>query len=122
MLLLGWMHLLPPAFLGRFRETINVHPSLLPLDPAADDVVVPDGTTIPALRGAHALRDALRLGVAWTGATVHYVTGATDRGAVLVRVPVAVGDAATEEALRERVRPAEFAAVPAAVRRWVFER
>ena len=121
-LLLGWMHLLPPAFLQRFPETINLHPAFLPLDPAADEVIAPDGTSIPALRGAHALRDALRDGIPWTGATVHYVTGATDRGAVLVRVPVPAGDAATEEALLARVRPAEFGAVPAAIRRWTFER
>jgi phosphoribosylglycinamide formyltransferase 1 len=121
-LLLGWMHLLPPAFLRRFRETINVHPAFLPLDPSADHVIAPDGTTIPALRGAHALRDALRAGCPWTGATVHYVTDATDRGEVLVRVPVPVGDVPNEEALRERVRPAEFGAVPAAIRRWTFER
>ena len=121
-LLLGWMHLLPPSFLRRFPETINLHPSFLPLDPAADEVIAPDGTAIPALRGAHALRDALRAGVAWTGATVHHVTDATDRGEVLVRVPVPVGDAASEAELRERVRPAEFEAVPAAIRRWTFER
>ena len=121
-LLLGWMHLLPPAFLRRFPETINLHPSYLPLDPAVDEVVVPDGTVIPALRGAHALRDALRAGIAWTGATVHYVTEATDRGAVLVRVPLPVGDATTEEALRERIRPTEFATVAAAIRRWSLER
>ena len=120
-LLLGWMHLLPPAFLRRFPETINVHPSFLPLDPATDEVVAPDATVIPALRGAHALRDALRAGVAWTGASVHYVTEATDRGAVLVRVPMPVGDASTEAALRERVRPLEFAAVESAIRRWAFE-
>jgi phosphoribosylglycinamide formyltransferase 1 len=121
-LLLGWMHLLPPAFLTRFPETINLHPSFLPLDPAVDEVVAPDATVIPALRGAHALRDALRAGIPWTGATVHYVTEATDRGAVLVRTPLAVGDATTEEALRERVRPVEFATVAAAIRRWTFER
>ncbi|HYW55185.1 MAG TPA: GNAT family N-acetyltransferase [Candidatus Elarobacter sp.] len=121
-LLLGWMHLLPASFLRRFPETINLHPSFLPLDPAADQVTAPDGTVIPALRGAHALRDALRAGIAWTGATVHYVTEATDRGAVLARLPVTVGDATTEEALRERVRPAEFATVAAAIRRWGFER
>ncbi len=120
-LLLGWMHLLPAEFFERFPVTLNVHPSFLPLDPAADEVVAPDGSLIPALRGAHALRDALRDGVAWSGATVHYVTQATDRGEVLVRVPVAVGDAASEAALLARVRPAEFAAVPAAIRRWTFE-
>jgi phosphoribosylglycinamide formyltransferase 1 len=121
-LLLGWMHLLPPAFLARFPETINLHPSFLPLDPAVDEVVAPDNTVIPALRGAHALRDALRAGVLWTGASVHYVTEATDRGAVLVRIPLLVGDATSPEALRERVRPVEFLAVEAAIRRWSFER
>ena len=121
-LLLGWMHLLPEGFLRRFPETINVHPAYLPLDPAADTTIVPDGTTIPALRGAHALRDAIRAGIPWTGATVHHVTLATDRGDVLVRTPLAVGDASTEEALRERIRPIEFATVAAAIRRWTFER
>ncbi len=121
-LLLGWMHLLPPAFLRRFPETLNLHPSFLPLDPAADEVVAPDGTVIPALRGAHALRDALRARVPWTGVTVHHVTEATDRGAVLVRVPVALGGTTDEAALRERIRPVEFDAVAAAIRRWAFER
>jgi GNAT superfamily N-acetyltransferase len=32
-LLLGWMHLLPAAFLERFPETLNVHPAFLPFDP-----------------------------------------------------------------------------------------
>lgn len=121
-LLLGWMHLLPPAFIARFAQTINLHPSFLPLDPAADEVVAPDGTVVPALRGAHALRDTLKLGLRWTGATVHAITAATDRGAVLVRVPVPVGDALTENALREQLRPVEFATVAAAIRRWGFER
>jgi phosphoribosylglycinamide formyltransferase 1 len=121
-LLLGWMHLLPEAFLRRFPETINVHPAFLPLDPAADATIAPDGTAIPALRGPHALRDALRAGIPWTGATVHHVTIATDRGDVLVRTPLEVGDATTEEALRERIRPVEFATVAAAIRRWTFER
>src|SRR5581483_3899088 len=48
-LLLGWMHLLPDAFLERFPETINLHPSYLPLDPRADSTTAPDGSVIPAL-------------------------------------------------------------------------
>ncbi len=121
-LLLGWMHLLPPAFLGRFPETLNLHPAFLPIDPRDDVVTAPDGTTIPALRGAHALRDALRDGISWVGATVHRVTAATDRGEVLARMPHAVGDATTEAALREQVRPVEFAAVEEAILRWCAER
>jgi folate-dependent phosphoribosylglycinamide formyltransferase PurN len=50
------------------------------------------------------------------------VTGQTDRGSVLVRAPLAVGDAATEAELRERIRPVEFGAVAKAIRRWTFER
>lgn len=120
-LMLGWMHLVSPQFLERFPETINVHPAFLPHDPAADDVVAPDGTVIPALRGAHAVHDALAAGLAWSGVTVHHVTPATDRGDVLVRVPVPVGDAATPEALLDRIRPLEFASVSAAIRRWALE-
>jgi folate-dependent phosphoribosylglycinamide formyltransferase PurN len=60
--------------------------------------------------------------LAWSGATVHEITAATDRGAVLVRVPVAVADTKTEEALHEKIRPVEFATVAAAIRRWSFER
>jgi phosphoribosylglycinamide formyltransferase-1 len=121
-LLLGWMHLLSPAFLERFPETINLHPAFLPLDPTADSTVAPFGAVIPALRGAHALRDAVRERVPWIGATVHYVTSQTDRGRVLVRVPLLAGETATEAELRNDVRPYEFAAVAAAIRRWAFER
>ncbi len=121
-LLLGWMHVLPATFMQRFPETVNLHPALLPTDPRDDVVLAPDGTLIPALRGAHALRDALRDGVRWVGATVHRVTADTDRGEVLARLPLAVGDATSEEALRDRVRPVEFAAVEQALRRWCGER
>ncbi|MBV9439628.1 MAG: GNAT family N-acetyltransferase [Candidatus Eremiobacteraeota bacterium] len=121
-LLLGWMHLLPASFLARFAETLNLHPAFLPLDPATDAVIAPDGSVVPALRGAHAIRDAVRLGVGWSGATMHYVTSETDRGAVLVRVPVPVGEAVSETELREKLRPVEQAVVAAALRRWLFER
>ena len=64
----------------------------------------------------------MRAHVAWTGVTVHHVTAAADRGAVLVRVPVRVEGATDEAALREQIRPIEFDAVAAAIRRWTFER
>ena len=46
-LLLGWMHLVPAAFLDRFPETLNTHPAFLPFDPRADDVTMPDGIAHP---------------------------------------------------------------------------
>jgi phosphoribosylglycinamide formyltransferase-1 len=120
-LLLGWMHLLPAAFIEQFPEILNLHPAFLPLDPRADDVVMPDGTRIPAFRGAHALRDTLAAGVGWAGASVHRVTAETDRGAIVVRTPLQLDAAATPAALAARLRPIEHAAVGAAIRRWSFE-
>ena len=61
-LLLGWMHLLDPAFVDAFPNMLNVHPAFLPLDPASDSVTLPDGTTMPAFRGPRAVRDALAAG------------------------------------------------------------
>ena len=116
-LLLGWMHLLPAAFLDRFPDTINVHPSFLPFDLGADDVVMPDGTTIPAFRGAKAPEATIAAGVAWGGASVHRVTPETDRGEILVRTPFELPPNATLADFRERVRPREHAAVTKAVRR-----
>jgi phosphoribosylglycinamide formyltransferase 1 len=117
-LLLGWMHLLPASFLERFPDTINVHPSFLPFDAAADSVVMPDGSEIPAFRGARAPEATIAAGVAWGGASVHRVTPATDRGEILVRTPFYLGAGATLEHFRERIHPLEHAAVAKAIRRW----
>jgi len=116
------MHLLPPAFLERFPETLNTHPAFLPFDPRADEVTMPDGSRIPAFRGAHAPRDAFAAGVRWSGATVHRVTRETDRGEVLVRTPLAFVGLPSVEMLHHRIKHLEYAAVPKAIRRWGFER
>jgi phosphoribosylglycinamide formyltransferase-1 len=117
-LLLGWMHLLPAAFLERFPETLNVHPAFLPFDAAADAVVMPDGTEIPAFRGARAPEATIAAGVAWGGASVHRVTPATDRGEILVRTPLHLAPGTTLASFRERLHPLEHAAVAKAIRRW----
>jgi phosphoribosylglycinamide formyltransferase 1 len=117
-LLLGWMHLLPPAFLERFPETINVHPAFLPFDPASDAVVMPDGSHIPAFRGARAPEATLAAGVLWSGVSVHRVTSHTDRGEILVRTPYQLRGDETLAVLRAGLRPLEHAAVAKAIRRW----
>ncbi len=117
-LLLGWMHLLPAAFLERFPATINVHPAFLPFDPAADTVVVPDGSAIPAFRGAHAPEATVEAAVAWSGVSVHRVTPAVDRGGILVRTPLRLEGPTPIDDLRARLRPLEHSAVAKAIRRW----
>ena len=91
--LAGYMHLLTPVFLERFRDRIvNVHPSLLPQFP-----------------GGCAIADALEAGVDTTGVTVHYVDEGLDTGAVIRQEPVAVEPRGT---LVERIHAVEHRILP----------
>jgi phosphoribosylglycinamide formyltransferase-1 len=95
--LAGYMHLLTPAFLDRFRDRIvNVHPSLLPQFP-----------------GGRAIADALDAGVDTTGVTVHYVDEGLDTGGVIRQEAVAVEPRAT---LVERIHAVEHRILPEVVR------
>jgi len=121
-LLLGWMHLLPEPFVRAFPELLNLHPAFLPLDPSRDDVVMPDGTKIPAFRGPRAVRDALAGSCGWVGATLHRVTAETDRGPVIARKPLRVEREEEEAHLMERVHDVERSVVRAGLLRWLYER
>ena len=95
--LAGYMHLLTPVFLDRFRDRIvNVHPSLLPQFP-----------------GGRAIADALDAGVDTTGVTVHYVDEGLDTGAVIRQEQVAVEPRAT---LVERIHAVEHRILPEVLR------
>ncbi|HEY1975187.1 MAG TPA: GNAT family N-acetyltransferase [Candidatus Baltobacteraceae bacterium] len=120
-LMLGWMHLLSEPFVRAFPSLLNVHPAFLPLEPARDDVVMPDGTKMPAYRGPDAVGDALRDKQLWTGATVHTVTADTDRGPVVARKPLPVTAGETRDQLMQRLHPLEHDLVATAIRRWLYE-
>jgi phosphoribosylaminoimidazolecarboxamide formyltransferase/IMP cyclohydrolase len=98
--LAGLMRRLGPASLavGAGERTLNVHPSLL-----------------PAFPGAHAVRDALRAGVAVTGVTVHLVDDSLDGGPIVAQeaVPVLPGD--DEASLAERLHAVEHRLLPRCV-------
>jgi len=121
-LMLGWMHLLSEPFVRAFPSLLNLHPAFLPLDPARDDVALPDGSRMPAYRGPDAVGDALREKRLWTGATVHAVTAATDRGPVIARKPLRVSAGETQDRVMERLHPLEHELVATAIRRWIYER
>jgi phosphoribosylglycinamide formyltransferase 1 len=121
-LLLGWMHLLAESFVREFAAPINVHPAFLPLDPERDGVGMPDGSWIPAFRGAHAVRDAIAAGSSWSGASVHLVTPQTDRGPVLARRPARIAPGEDEAAVLARLHPIEHELVATGIRRWFYER
>jgi phosphoribosylglycinamide formyltransferase-1 len=97
-LLLGWMHLLPPSFVAAFPRLYNIHPAYLPLRPEDDEVILPDGSRQAAFRGRRAVEDALAAGARWIGASVHRVTEAVDRGAIVARAPLFVEERAALDA------------------------
>ncbi len=87
--LAGFMRVLAPSFVARFR-IVNTHPALLPAHP-----------------GAHAIRDALAAGDTHTGVTVHWVDDGVDTGPVIAQVQVPVESGDDEDTLRARIQAAE---------------
>ncbi len=117
----GWMRVMSPAFIEHFGgRIINQHPALLPDEPV-DTYQLVDGRIIPAIRGAHAARDALRLQLPVTGCTVHWVTPEVDVGPALVRaeVPILPGD--DETTLHERIKVEERRLIVEVVRQLAAE-
>lgn len=119
-LLLGWMHVLAPDFLeAGFAGVLNLHPSYLPQDPLADRVTFPDGSELPVFRGPHALRDALKAGVAQTGASLIEITSLVDRGPVLARKALPLRQDDDEASALERLHTVEQEVVREGILRWL---
>jgi phosphoribosylglycinamide formyltransferase-1 len=98
--LAGFMRILTPAFVARYRGRLfNIHPSLL-----------------PDYRGLHTHRRALEAGDEVHGASVHFVTEELDGGPLVLqaRVPVLPDD--DPESLAARVLQQEHKIYPLVVR------
>ncbi len=107
--LAGWMLVLSGRFLERCGcPLLNVHPALLPM---------PGGDTldVPVLRGAHAVQDALTLGLPYTGVSVHHVTPEVDAGPVICRETVPILSNDDQESLHRRLKVVEHRVLPEAV-------
>ena len=104
--LAGYMRLLSPDFVARYRHRIvNVHPSLLPAFPGLD-----------------AQGQALAHGVRVSGCTVHLVDEGLDSGPIVVQRAVPVGDDDDARTLAGRILDQEHVAYPQAMRRLLTER
>ncbi len=98
--LAGYMRILTSALVRQYRNRIiNIHPALL-----------------PAFKGSHAVRDALRAKVSVTGVTVHVVTEELDSGPIIMQREVAVYDGDTEETLLARIHTVEHVLYPEVIR------
>ncbi|HEX2265944.1 MAG TPA: phosphoribosylglycinamide formyltransferase [Solirubrobacterales bacterium] len=98
--LAGYMQLLSPAFVARFRNrVVNVHPALLPAFPGLD-----------------AIGQALDAGVDTTGVTVHFVDEGVDTGPVIAQREVPVPAGVGREELEAAVHAVEHELYPEAIR------
>jgi len=94
----------PPPVVSQFRgRMINIHPALLP------------DFGGPGMYGQRVHAAVLASGATESGATVHFVDEAFDRGAIIAqeKVPVKAGD--TAETLAARVLEAEHRLLPKVV-------
>jgi phosphoribosylglycinamide formyltransferase-1 len=98
--LAGYMQLLSPAFVARFRNrVVNIHPALLPAFPGLD-----------------AIGQALAAGVEVTGVTVHFVDEGVDTGPAIVQREVAVPAGRDRARLEEAIHAVEHELYPEAIR------
>ncbi len=98
--LAGFMRILTPYFIGRFKDRIiNIHPSLLPSFPGTNSVI-----------------QALDYGVKQTGCSVHFVREEVDVGPIILQAVVPVDEEDTEETLLEKVHAQEHRILPEAIR------
>jgi phosphoribosylglycinamide formyltransferase-1 len=89
--LAGYMQLVSPGFLERFRgAVINVHPALL-----------------PAFPGLRAIEQALDYGVKVTGVTVHFVDTGVDTGPIIAQRAVELSGSPDADDVRAALRPVE---------------
>jgi phosphoribosylglycinamide formyltransferase-1 len=101
----GFMTVLEKPIFDAFEgRVLNTHPALL-----------------PSFRGAHAVRDALAVGVKVTGTTVHVATVDVDDGPILAQEAVAVLPGDDESSLHERIKAVERRLYPETIQK-IIER
>src|SRR5262245_41788104 len=98
--LAGYMQMLSPEFVGRFRNrVINVHPALLPSFPGVD-----------------AVRQAIDHGSKITGVTVHFVDEGMDAGPIIMQRPVPVAPSRDWDETEKAIHATEHALLPESIR------
>jgi formyltetrahydrofolate-dependent phosphoribosylglycinamide formyltransferase len=102
--LAGYLRLVPEQTVDHYRgRIVNIHPALLPAFGGA------------GMFGARVHRAVLDSGATVSGATVHFVDQAYDRGPVIVQWPVPVLRDDTAESLAARVLRVEHVLYPLAI-------
>jgi len=98
--LAGYMQMLSPEFVERFRgRVINVHPALLPAFPGID-----------------AVQQAIDHGAKITGVTVHFVDQGMDSGPIILQRPVPVAPSREWAETERAIHATEHALLPETIR------
>jgi phosphoribosylglycinamide formyltransferase-1 len=98
--LAGYMQLLSPEFVARFRNrVINVHPALLPAFPGVD-----------------AVQQAIDHGSKITGVTVHFVDEGMDSGPIILQRPVPVAPSRDRDETEKAIHATEHVLLPETIR------
>jgi len=98
--LAGFMRMLSPAFVKRYRNRIlNIHPSLL-----------------PAFKGAYAIKDALNSKASFTGVSVHFVDEKMDHGALILQEKIEIRSKDSLASLEKRIHALEHKLYPQAIK------
>jgi phosphoribosylglycinamide formyltransferase 1 len=97
--LAGFMEILSPGFISRFRDAIvNVHPALL-----------------PSFAGTHAIEQTLDYGVKVAGVTVHFVDEGVDSGPIILQRAFELPYSRDIAAVEQQVHQIEHELLPRAV-------
>jgi phosphoribosylglycinamide formyltransferase 1 len=98
--LAGYMQLLSPEFVARFRNrVINVHPALLPSFPGID-----------------AVQQAIDHGSKVTGVTVHFVDEGVDSGPIIMQRPVVIPPSRDWDETESMIHATEHELLPETIR------
>ena len=103
--LAGWLKIIPASFTERFKDRIvNIHPALLPSFGGK------------GYYGLNVHKAVLEHGAKVSGATVHFVSGEVDGGAIIMQRAVEVQYGDTPESLQERILKEEHIILPLCVK------
>jgi phosphoribosylglycinamide formyltransferase 1 len=98
--LAGYMQMLSPEFVSRFRNrVINVHPALLPAFPGID-----------------AVQQAIDHGSKVTGVTVHFVDEGMDSGPIIMQRAVPVAESRDWDETEKEIHATEHTLLPETIR------
>lgn len=103
--LAGYMRILPPFIVERFRfRIVNIHPALL-----------------PAFPGLNAIERAYKAGCKVTGITIHYVDEGVDTGPIIEQAALRIREGESLEELEKRIHKLEHRYYPEVIKRLLLE-